>query len=159
MLAACGGVVLLGRKSINRVDSVPNEPLLTLQSPFSLRFALKFGFILVVIQIAGVFGQQMLGQFGVYATSLLGGLFSSSSAVAAAAALAAQGTIADRVAGNCAVIASLTSVIVNLPLVVGVADHRLVRRIAWAVSAVALVGVLGILAQSLWGLPSLGRIW
>ncbi|MCB0086646.1 MAG: MgtC/SapB family protein [Caldilineaceae bacterium] len=149
MLVACVGIALLGRKPVHSADSTPSEPLLTLQSPFSLKSALKFGFILVIIQIAGVFGQQTLGQLGIYVTSLLGGLFSSSSAVAAAAALAAQGTIADGVAGNCAVIASLTSVVVNLPLVVGVADRTLIRRIGWAVGIVALVGVLAVLAQSL----------
>lgn len=152
MLLACLSLTLLGRRSVHSVSSTTSEPLLTLQSPFSLKSALRFGFILVVIQIAGVVGQQILGQLGIYATSLLGGLFSSSSAVAAAAALAAQGTITDRVAGNCAVIASLTSVIVNLPLVVGVAGRTLVRRIAWGVTIVALVGLVGILAQTYWNL-------
>lgn len=150
MLGVSAGLALLGRRQSATVTSEPSRPLLTLQSPFSLKSALKFGLLLVVIQIAGVFGQQALGQFGIYVTSLLGGLFSSSSAVAAAAALAAQGKISGQVAGNCAVIASLTSVMVNLPLIFGVANRRLVRRIAWAVALVAVAGLLGALLQTIW---------
>lgn len=148
MLGVSVGLAFLGRQPIGLLTSEPNSTLLNLRSPFSLKAAFKFGFILVVIQIAGVFGQQTLGQLGMYVTSLLGGLFSSSSAVAAAAALVVRGTISSQVAGNCAVIASLTSVIVNLPLVIGLGNRRLVWRIAWTVGVIAVVGVLGALLQS-----------
>ncbi len=124
-------------------------PVLNLTSPFSLKSALKFGFILVVIQVAGVLGQQTLGHFGVYVTSLLGGLFSSSSAVAAAATLASHGTIPSAVAGTCAVIASLTSVVVNLPLVSNSGDRSLITRLAWAVGIIGIVGGLGTVVQAI----------
>ncbi len=148
MLVASVGLAFLNRKPISTFIGETNPPLLSLTSPFSLKSALKFGLILVVIQLAGVLGQQMLGQLGMYITSLLGGLFSSSSAVAAAAALAARGTISSQVAGNCAVIASLTSVIINLPLVVGLGNRPLVWRIAWTVGIVASLGVVGVVLQS-----------
>lgn len=150
MLLVSAGFALLQRQPRGPVTSEPQQPLLNLQSPFSLKAALQFGVILVVIQMAGVLGQQTLGQLGIYVTSLLGGLFSSSSAVAAAAALAAQGAISAQVAGNCAIIASLTSVVVNLPLILGLAQRRLVWRIAWTVSIVAMAGVFGALLQSIW---------
>lgn len=150
MLGTCVGFALLWRKPTTPAVAEPQAPLLKLQSPFSLKAAFKFGLILVVIQVAGVLGQQTLGQLGIYVTSLLGGLFSSSSAVAAAATLTAQGTISPQVAGNCAVIASLTSVMVNLPLVFGLAHRRLVWRLAWTMGVVALVGLLGVLLQSAW---------
>jgi uncharacterized membrane protein (DUF4010 family) len=127
----------------------PDTPILNITSPFSLKSALKFGLLLVIIQVAGILGQQTLGQVGVYVTSLLGGLFSSSSAVAAAAALATHDTIPVDVAGVCAVIASLTSVVVNLPLVMGVGDRRLISRLAWTVGMVTVVGIVGTMGQAM----------
>lgn len=150
MLLAIVTIAFIGRKVTAPVPVEQKRPLLTLQSPFSLLAALKFGLLLVVIQIAGVVGQQMLGQLGIYVTSLLGGLFSSSSAVAAAAALAAQGKISAQVAGNCAVIASLTSVLINLPIVFGVGNRRLGWRIAWTVGIVVVAGLVGAWVQTVW---------
>lgn len=149
MLAASVGLAFLGWKPADAFTSDHESPLLNLQSPFSLKSALKFGIILVIVQMAGVFGQQILGQFGLYVTSLVGGLFSSSSAVAAAAGLAARGTISHQVAGNCAVIASLTSVVVNLPLVIGVGSRRLVWRLAWTIGIVTVMGILGAILQTM----------
>ncbi|MEZ4620537.1 MAG: MgtC/SapB family protein [Caldilineaceae bacterium] len=81
MLIAIAGLVLLSRKQPGIFDENEAPPLQNLESPFSLKSALKFGLLLIVIQVSGVLGQQMLGQLGVYVTSLIGGLFSSSSAV------------------------------------------------------------------------------
>lgn len=147
MFIASVGLAFIHRRPAVSSTIEPDTPVLNLKSPFSLRSALKFGFLLVVIQVAGVLGQQTLGQFGVYVTSLLGGLFSSSSAVAAAAALATHSTISNEVAGTCAVIASLTSVLVNLPLVIGLADRSLIIRLAWAVGIVTILGGLGAIIQ------------
>lgn len=152
MLIAVGGLVLVRRKSSAVSTSAPEMPALSLKSPFSLSAALRFGIILIAIQVAGVIGQHFLGDLGVYLTSLLGGLFSSASAVAAAAALASHGTIPSEVAGTCAVIASLTSVVVNLPLVLGFGNRTLTIRLAQAVGVIAFAGVLGACAQALiWG--------
>jgi uncharacterized membrane protein (DUF4010 family) len=88
-----------------------------------------------------------LGQYGFYAVSLVGGFISSASAVASAGTLAAQGTIDDDVAGIGAVIASLTSTLVNLPLVARIAKERpLTRRIAWSLGVVMVLGLIGALA-------------
>ncbi|HRW09406.1 MAG TPA: DUF4010 domain-containing protein [Caldilineaceae bacterium] len=143
MLIAIAGLAFLTWKRLGSLDDDDTPPLLSLESPFSLKSALKFGLLLIAIQVSGVFGQQMLGQLGVYVTSFIGGLFSSSSAVAAAAVLASRGTISMQVAGNCAVIASLTSVVVNLPLVLGWGNRRLVWKLAWSVLFVVVVGILG----------------
>src|SRR5689334_8758252 len=117
MVSACGGLILIHRRSPSSSLTQSATPVLNLTSPFSLSAALKFGLLLIVIQVAGVVGQSTLGFLGVYMTSVLGSLFSSSSAVAAAAALASHGTIPGGVAGTSAVLASLTSVAVNVPLV------------------------------------------
>ncbi|HTD90991.1 MAG TPA: DUF4010 domain-containing protein [Burkholderiales bacterium] len=65
----------------------------------------------------GVLAQKFAGEAGFYAVSFLGGLASSASAVAAAASLAASGTLTADTAAAGAVIASLTSVMVNLPFI------------------------------------------
>lgn len=148
MFVTALGLALTRRKAKTHTVDESEALVLNLKSPFSLWSALKFGLLMVAIQVAGVAGQQVLGQFGVYATSFLGGLFSSSSAVAAAAALASRGAIATWVAGICAVIASLTSVAVNLPLVMDTGDRKLTLRLAWSVGLVALIGCLGAVAQA-----------
>jgi uncharacterized membrane protein (DUF4010 family) len=149
MFIASIGLAFIHRKPMSSSPTEPDTPALNITSPFSLISALKFGFLLVVIQVAGVLGQQTLGQLGVYVTSLLGGLFSSSSAVAAAATLASNGTIPSGVAGTCAVIASLTSVVVNLPLVSNSGDRNLITRLTWAVGIVGVLGGLGAVVQAI----------
>jgi uncharacterized membrane protein (DUF4010 family) len=146
MLVASVGLAFLHPQA--RTDAPPADaPVLRLVSPFSLTSTLKFGLILLLIQVAGALAQHTLGQIGVYAISLVGGLFSSASAVAAAATLGAKGTITPRMAGVCAVIASLTSVIVNVPLVLAAHERPLMKRLAWAVGIIMVVGVVGIVAQ------------
>lgn len=148
MFIASIGLAFFARKPSASEANELDAPLIHIQSPFSLKSALKFGALLVIIQVAGIIGQQVLGQFGVYVASFLGGLFSSSSAVAAAAALAAHGTISTQVAGTCAVLASITSVVVNLPLIFGLASRKLIARLSWAVGFVALMGYLGEIIQT-----------
>jgi hypothetical protein len=131
-----------------RTDAPPTDtPVLRLAAPFSLTAAFKFGVILLLIQVASALAQHTLGQLGVFAISLLGGLFSSASAVAAAATLGAPGTITPQMAGVCAVIASLTSVVVNVPLALAAHARPLMQRLVWAVGIILVVGAMGIVAQ------------
>jgi len=123
--------------------------LSSLQSPFSLSAAFKFGLIFLALEIAGIFGQRSLGQFGFYAVSLIGGAVSSASAVASAANLASAGTLPVKVAGIGAVLASAMSALINLPLVARLAKDRiLTRRIAWALGSIVLLGAVGAVMQS-----------
>src|SRR5579884_102265 len=90
-------------------------PEVRLTSPFSLQAALKFGVIFLVLQVAGTLAQRTLGDAGFYGVSLVAGLVSSASGVAAAAALAAHGTIPSQVAGVGVVLNSLASTGIKLP--------------------------------------------
>ncbi len=96
---------------------VPGDQPLALKSPFSLRAALKFGVIFLALKVLGTVAQSQLGHFGFYAISVLGGIVSSASAVAVAAALATAGKVSSDVAGTGAVLASLASASVNVLLV------------------------------------------
>jgi uncharacterized membrane protein (DUF4010 family) len=149
MLAASLGMALVRWQKAPAEPDEAGLPGIKLTSPFSLKSVLFFGSLLAVIQIAGVIGQQWFGQLGIYVTSLFGSMFSSSSAVAAAASLAAHGTVTAQVAGTSTLIASLTSVLIDIPLVAGLADRRLVLRLVRAVAIVVLVGGLGAAAQML----------
>ena len=119
-----------------------------LESPFSLPAALKFGALFLALQVAGALAQAALGQAGFYAVSVVGGLVSSASAVASAAALAARGALPPGVAATGVVLASLASAGVNVALVARFGgDRPLTRRLGRALSIVVLAGLLGAGAQ------------
>jgi uncharacterized membrane protein (DUF4010 family) len=120
-----------------------DEPL-DLKSPFSLLAALKFGFIFLCLQVLGSVGQGLFGHFGFYVVSSLGGLVSSASAVAAAAALVVSGKISPSVGGIGAILASLASAGVNIALVARLSHSRpLTRRVALATAIVVAIGLGG----------------
>jgi uncharacterized membrane protein (DUF4010 family) len=122
---------------------------LRLESPFSLPSALKFGLMFLALEIAGGLAQASVGDLGFYAVSTVGGLVSSGSAVASAASLAAQGTIAPAVAGTGAMLASLASVLVNVPLADRVAhDRQLTLRLGVSLLVTATLGLVGIVLQA-----------
>lgn len=145
MLATSIGVAFLPKKPVTTPTNEPTLPVIHLTSPFSLKSVLFFGAVLAVIQLAGVIGQQTFGQSGIYITSFIGSLFSSSSAVAGAATLSSQGVVSSETAGICAVIASITSALVDLPMVIGMGDRRLIIRLIWSVLFIALMGGIGML--------------
>ncbi len=125
-------------------------PLPTLESPFSLTAAFKFGVIFLALRVAGTLAQRALGETGFYAVSAVGGMVSSASAVASAANLAAGGTLSPQVAGTGAIIASAMSAIVNLPLVARLAKDRvLTLKTAGVLGAIVLLGALGCIIQAL----------
>jgi len=120
-----------------------DEPL-DLKSPFSLLAALKFGFIFLCLQVLGSVGQGLFGHLGFYVVSSLGGLVSSASAVAAAAALVVSGKISPSVGGIGAILASLASAGVNIALVARLSHSRpLTRRVALATAIVVAIGLGG----------------
>jgi uncharacterized membrane protein (DUF4010 family) len=156
MLAMTATAVIgRGRRSEHASDGVhaPGTPgeaqVPAMRSPFSLTAALRFGAIFLALQIAGTLAQRALGHAGFYAVSALGGLVSSASAVAAAANLAASATLPPEVAGTGAIMASLASAVVNLPIVARLAgDRPLTRRLAWVLGGVVLLGVAGAIVQA-----------
>ena len=127
-------------------------PALRLSSPFSLLSALKFGLLFLALGVLGTLGEKLLGEIGFYGASLIGGVLSSASAVASAGLLGAQDTIPDAVAGTGAALASVTSVLVNLPLVAQIARRRpLTRSVAWSLGAIGALGFAGAVLGALFG--------
>ncbi len=129
-------------------EPVADGPRLQLQSPFSLPAAFKFGLIFLVLQITGGLAERSLGQVGFYAVSIAGGLVSSASAVASAATLGAAGTLSAVVAGTGAALASVASIVVNLPLVARYSrDGNLTGRLGRVLVLMIVLGLLVVLGQ------------
>jgi uncharacterized membrane protein (DUF4010 family) len=148
MLLTIVALALLSRRQMGADD--PHAPALKLSSPFSLGSALRFGVIFLILEVAGTVAQQLLGDFGFYAVSLIGGLVSSASTVASAASLVTNGVASPTVAGTGAVLASIASAAVNLPLIARVSGHRgLTLRLAVGMGVVIAFGLLGLMLQQL----------
>jgi uncharacterized membrane protein (DUF4010 family) len=113
-----------------------------LSSPLSLVRVSKFAALFVAIAAAGTLGQRYFGTTGFLTFSVLGGLVSSASTTAAAATLTANGSVSPSVGAAAAVITSVVSALVTIPVV-----YRVNRRSALGglVAASALMTVLGLI--------------
>lgn len=145
MLLVNAGWFFLDRNAMHFTNEKQAEPV-DLPLPFSLSAALKYGLLFLVLHVAGVVMQQSLGEMGFYAVSLVGGVVSSASAVAAAASLLTNESVSAHVASTGAVIASLASVLINLPFVLQARDRGLTWRLTLAMLTISLAGIAGTVA-------------
>jgi len=137
----------LGADSGGAGEAASPPPLDALASPFSPLAALKLGGIFLAIELAGTLAQRSIGAAGLYGVSLIGGVVSSSSAVAAAASIA-KASSETNVAALGALLACATSALVNVPLVARIGrDRRLTRNVALMLGACLLLGMLGAILQ------------
>jgi len=121
---------------------------LELDLPFSLPQALKYGVVFLLLHVLGGVTQREFGDVGFYFVSVVGGLMSSASAVAAAATLASQGSLSPTAAGTGAVLASFTSIVFSLSFVLKTRNRQLISRLATAMVCVTIAGLIGVAA---WG--------
>lgn len=137
------------RSDDGHVDpGVTGQDTVPLRSPFSLSAALQFGAILLVLHVCATLAQRAIGDAGVYLVSALGGLISSASATASAAALFAGGSLPASAAAAAATFASLTSLFVSVPLVMRLlAGSPESRRIITSVLVICGVGIAGAFLQ------------
>lgn len=120
------------------------EPL-GLTSPVSLGRVLKFGIIFVLIAAIGTLAQRYFGSAGFLIVSVFGGLISSASTTAAAAALVTSGQLSPDLAGLAAVLTSMSSALVNLPIVYQqTRDRNLLHRLSIASGLIVVAGVTAI---------------
>ncbi|MBX3655118.1 MAG: MgtC/SapB family protein [Ramlibacter sp.] len=144
MLVANSALALLSYRRRTAAGEPPPAEI-KLELPFSLSVALRYGVLFLLLHVAGSLTQREFGDAGFYVVSVVGGLMSSASAVAAAANLAADGSLSPSVAGTGAVIASFTSLAFSLSFVLRTRQHLLIRKLATAMVCVALAGLLGVL--------------
>jgi uncharacterized membrane protein (DUF4010 family) len=115
-------------------------------SPVSLKYVAKFGALFLIMQVLGTIGARYLGKYGFLALSLLGGMVSSASATSAAATMAIHGKLSPDIAGVATVFASITSALVNLPLVERQTHDKRVTRTLASISVIVVVIGLVVLA-------------
>lgn len=152
LLSSVGLALVRIRRSGPSTEETPKLPL---RSPFALSSALKFGVLFLGMQVMGTVAQRWLGHAAFYAVSAVGGLVSSASSVASAAALAAHGQISPTTAGVGALLASLASAVVNVILVSRFSHQRaFTLRLAGAMGLVILLGLAGVVAQPHLHLPA-----
>jgi uncharacterized membrane protein (DUF4010 family) len=120
-----------------------------MDSPFSMGQTLKYGAVFLALHVLGGLMQRHFGDAGFYVVSVLGGVVSSASAVAAAGALAEHGSIAPTTAGAGAVLATFTSIAFNPVFTLRAAHPPLLRRVSLAMLAVVASGLLGLLLAQL----------
>lgn len=120
-------------------------------SPVALGRVLLFGVMFLGIEVAANLAQRYLGGGGFLLVSLLGGLVSSASTVAAAAVLAAHGRISFALAGTATVLSSVSSALVNLPLLYRQTRQKTVtRRLALLSVGMAAAGLVVLGATLAW---------
>lgn len=90
---------------------------LELDSPVSLKKVLNFGVLFLLIQVFGRLGERYFGQYGFFVVSFFGGLVSSASTTAAAANMSIHGSLPPNTAAIATVLTSISSALVNLPIV------------------------------------------
>ncbi|SEL39921.1 Uncharacterized membrane protein, DUF4010 family [Roseateles sp. YR242] len=144
VLAALGFVVI----SLVHRRSVRSEPTdIKLELPFSLPVALRYGLLFLALHVVGRLMQRQFGDAGFYLVTVVGGLLSSASAVAAAASMATQGAISPEIAGNGAWLASLTSLAFSLSFVMRTHHRALITKLMLATACIAVAGGAGIVLR------------
>jgi uncharacterized membrane protein (DUF4010 family) len=125
------GVVILGSVAIAAVTADWEESVeLELESPFSMRNALVFGALFLIIVLAGGFAQAAFGSAGLYVTAGLGGLVSSASATTSAVVLYRDGAITEGTAIVTVLIATASSIAVKAALTATAPNRAFARRVA-----------------------------
>jgi uncharacterized membrane protein (DUF4010 family) len=129
---------------VKRGKNQPSSEPLKLTSPVSLKRVSKFSIAFLILAIAGTLAQRFLGSLGFLVVSILGGLVSSASTTATAASLASAGTITPEIAGLATILTSVSSSLVNLPLVYQQTRQRALVRTLTIISLVivALGGIV-----------------
>lgn len=131
---------------IPKPETKPEEtPPVSVESPFKLSAALKFGLVFLCLNVVGTLAQRQFGSASFYFVSIAGGLLSSASSIATAATLMNNHEI-DVVTGiNGVIFSSVTSILANIPLIQSlIKEHALRVKIFAALGLVAVAGLVGI---------------
>ncbi len=120
-------------------------PQLSLESPFRLVAALKFGLVFLALNVVGALAQRHFGSASFYIVSVLGGFLSSASSIASAATLIAHHELPASTGVNGVILSSLTSIVVNIPLIRTMAQEAAFRRrVCASLLVVVVVGLVGV---------------
>jgi uncharacterized membrane protein (DUF4010 family) len=118
-----------------------------LETPFSLRNALGFGALFLLVVLAGGLAEVTLGRIGFYATAVVTGLVSSAGATTSAVVLYRGGSLTADSALVAIVLATGASIAVKAALVLRSGDRAFVRRVVgWSAVLLLIAGVTSAVA-------------
>lgn len=141
---------LLGLVIAPRNQSMEQATQIELSSPFTIMSVLKYGLVLVTISLLGDLARRAVGDNGFYLVSLFGGAVSSASTSASAATLTAAGKLLPATAAAGALLASMTSSLIHVPVIWRSGQHTApYRRVAATTAFVLLAGAGGIFVNTL----------
>jgi len=140
-MSLLAAIFIVRDKILESKAAAPAAPL-ELDSPISLQKVLWFGILFILIQVSGTILTKLFGSNGIVATGVIGGLVSSASTTAAAATMAMHGKITPALAGSVAIISSLASAVVSLPIVwKTISDIKIVKKLTVELLLVVSVGI------------------
>jgi uncharacterized membrane protein (DUF4010 family) len=123
---------------------------LHIQSPISIRQALTFGGLFVLITLTAELANRAFGQTGFLLVSALGGLVSSASTSAAAGILASKGALPPDLAGYGVVFTSMASLAFHIPMAqMAGRNNEVTGRLARLSILILAAGAAGLAAQTL----------
>jgi uncharacterized membrane protein (DUF4010 family) len=125
----------------------PSETLtkeMPLPSPVSFKSILFFAFVFLAIQTAATVARRFLGQAGYLIIGFIGGLVSSASTTAAAASVFTKGEANTQATVIVVTLASVASVIANLPIVFRRANGVVIRRLSIDTAIIIALGFAGL---------------
>jgi uncharacterized membrane protein (DUF4010 family) len=146
------GMMLIVSALLSTRLRVPETAVTPLQmrSPISVGHALTFGALFVAITVAGQLANRWLGQPGFLLVAIIGGLVSSASTTAAAAILAAKGTLSPALAGYGVVLTSMASLVFHVPTAkMAGLKGRETRQLAVLSAIILAGGLVGLVAQAI----------
>ncbi len=123
------------------------EPM-KLASPVSLKRVIKFAILFVILAAVGTLAQRYFKTLGFLAFSLFGGLVSSASTTATAAELVSNGQLTPQIAATGAVITSIASALITIPLIFQQIKNRaLIIRLTLLSILIVVVGLAVVLVM------------
>lgn len=126
---------------------------LKLASPISLKKVLWFGVLFIIIQASGILLTNLFGSSGMLVTGFFGGLISSASTTVAAATMAVHGKITPSIAGATAIISSIASALIDLPIVWRIVrDKKVVKRFTFKLLTIIGTGILFVILDQVFHL-------
>ncbi|GAD51408.1 hypothetical protein MBEHAL_0168 [Halarchaeum acidiphilum MH1-52-1] len=127
------GVVALGSIALAwRVADWRTSVDIDLSSPFSMRNALGFGLIFLLIVAGSALTRASLGTLGFYATAAVSGLVSSAGATTSAVVLYRTGELSAHETSVAVTLATAASIVVKVGLAATSTDRAFGRRVALA---------------------------
>jgi uncharacterized membrane protein (DUF4010 family) len=138
------GAVVLGSVAVAAYSADWHESVdIDLQSPFSLRRALGFGAVFLLIVLAGSAARQLFGTAGFYVTTALSGFVSSAGATTSAVLLYRGGSLTEPEAVLAILLATAASILVKAGLTVASPNRQFAYRVAgWSIAL--MLGATGI---------------